>query len=313
VEAFTVTLSGNVPGAVLVARIGRGRALLRLGRAPEAIPDLVEAVALCTEQGITPADSFARQDLANAYKLAGRPVEAAEVAEEAVIGFGAAGLAGPADDTRYLLAGLYRDLGDTEEAVAGYRELLTRLTENPAGRAQLAEELGDLLFRIDRDGEAAEQFRVAGEALHEIGDLIGELRAVRRRLSAQHYADDVAGAEETIQEIDELWEELPAELAEKPNAIWQRAMTGFDAAQLLMSRDRYAGAVAHLRGGPEKLRAVGATDDANRLECMLGEALLRSGEAAEASALLTDLLARTPGDWPLREAAERMKAEAQGA
>ena len=309
-EAFGCALAGGLDGPALVARIGRGRALMRLDRGAEAIPDLVEAVAICAEQGLADGGAFVRQELANAYRLAGRTVEAAEVAEEAVLGFTGLGLDEPANDTRFLLAGLYRDLGDNDGALSLYRELIPRLADNPAGRGQIAELAGGLLFDMDRDAEAAGSFREAVDALGEAGDPIGQLRAVRRMLGAQHYADDVAGAEATIQLSDELWAELPAELAAEPNAIWQRTMTGFEAARLLMTRDRWAGAVVHLRGAPERLRSVGATLDGDRVECMLGEALLRSGERAEAEKILRELLDRLPVDSPTRETATRLHAEA---
>ena len=310
VEAFGHTLAVGLEGSILVARIGRGRALMRLDRAAEAIPDLVEAVALCAEQGLADGGALVRQDLANAYRLAGRTFEAAEVAEEALLGFAGLGLDDPANDTRFLLAGLYGDLGDKEGALTLYRDLITRLAGNPAGRGQIAELAGGLLFDLDRDAEAAEAFRVAADALGEADDPIGRLRAVRRMLSAEHYAGDIKGAEATIQLADELWAELPAELAAEPNAIWQRAMTGFEAARLLMTRDRWGGAVAHLRGVPERLRAIGADDDGDRLECMLGEALLRSGERPEAETVLRGLLDRMPADSPRRETATRLHAEA---
>ena len=309
-EAFGRALAEGLDGPALVARIGRGRALMRLDRAAEAIPDLVEAVAICAEQGLADGGAFVRQDLANAYRLAGRTVEAAEVAEEALLGFAGLGLEEPANDTRFLISGLYRDLGDNEGALSLYRELIPKLADNPAGRGQIAELAGGLLFDMDRDAEAAEAFRSAAEALHEAGDPIGRLRAVRRMLGAQHYADDVAGAEATIQLADDLWDDLPAELAAEPNAVWQRAMTGFEAARLLMTRDRFGGAVAHLRGAPERLRAVCATQDGDRMECMLGEALLRSGERAEAEKILRELLDRLPAESPSRETATRLHQEA---
>ena len=313
VAAFSVTLASGLPGPALVARAGRGRALMRMDRAAEAIPDLVEAVALATEQGLVPGGSFARQDLANAYRLAGRLVEAAEVAEEAVLGFVAAGLEQPADDARYLLAGLYRELGDADAAIAGYRDLLTRQTDNPVGRGQIGEEVGDVLFDRDRDAEAAEEFRIAAQALREAGDLIGELRVLRRRVAALYFAGEVAPAEETVRIAVERWAALPAELAAMPEAIWQHEMTGYEAARLSMSRGRYAEALPHLRDAPERLRRIGADGEAEHLTVMYGEALLRSGSPAEAEAVLSGLLGRMTSGSPGRERAVTVYAEAREA
>ena len=71
-------------------------------------------------------------------RMAERPAEGAEVAEEAVSIFERLGDQEAADNARYLLAGLYRMLGDRNSALAAYRELIERLEDNPAGRGQIA-------------------------------------------------------------------------------------------------------------------------------------------------------------------------------
>ena len=67
-------------------------------------------------------------------------------------------------------------------------------------------------------------------------------------------------------------------------------MTMFEAGRLLMSRGRYADALPHLHGADAPLRAIGATDDADHLAGMYGEALLRSGSPAEAEPVVRELL-----------------------
>ena len=304
---------GGVHGAsgwVLAARVGRARALLRLDRAAEAIGDLLEAVAICDEQAMPEGSAYARQDLANAYRLAGRIVEAAEVSEEALLRFERLGLEEPANDVRFLLAGLYPQLGDAEGALTLYRELLARLPDNPAGRGQIGERLGGLLYDRDRDAEAAEAFASAAAALHESGDLIGELRVLRRRVCALHYADQPAAGEETARMVTERFEALPAELSREPNAIWQRAMTAFETGRLRMARGRHAEAVPDLRAAVLELQKLGATGDADRLDGMLGEALLRSGSPVEAQAVLRALLDRLPADADHRPTLTEAYAEA---
>ncbi len=313
VEAFGAVLATASADKALPARVGRGNALLRLDRAGEAIPDLVEAVALCAEAGLDAGGAHARGDLANAYRLAGRSVEGAEVAEEALALFEKLDDEDAVDNTRYLLAGLYRTIGDAEGALALYRTLIERLEGNPAGRGQIAEDAAGLLYDTDRDAEAADTFLAAASALHESDDLIGELRALRRAVGALHYADQPDRGEETIRLIGERFAALPAELASEPNAIFQRSMTAYEAGNLLMSRGRYADALPHLRGFPERLAAIGATDQADRIEGMLGEALLRAGFATEAEALLRALLERMPADGTSRELAARVYEEALAA
>ncbi|SNY63142.1 hypothetical protein [Paractinoplanes atraurantiacus] len=272
-EAFgEVLLADGRPEVALMARAGRGRALLHLDRAAEAVPELVEAVALCAEQDEEQGGAFVRQDLAIAYKESGRPVEAAEVAEEALLRFERLGLDAPADDVRFLLAGLYREIGDNHGALALYRTLIESLAGNPAGRGQVGEQAGGLLYDLDRDAEAAQTFEAAAAALHEAGDLIGELRVLRRRVSALHYADDAPAGLAEADRAEKLYAELPPELAAEPNAIWQRSMVAREAAGLLMARGRHAEAVYRLEELPERLRSIGAEEDAATIENMLGEA-----------------------------------------
>ncbi|GID32737.1 tetratricopeptide repeat protein [Paractinoplanes brasiliensis] len=313
VEVFSAVIATGEADKALPSRVGRGTALLRLGRPEEAIVDLVEAVALCAEAGLDTAGAHARNDLANAYRMAGRPVEAAEVAEEALARFDKLGDDDAADNARYLLAGLYRQIGDADGALGLYRTLIGRLAGNPAGRGQIAEDTAGLLFDLDRDAEAAETFLASASALHEADDPIGELRALRRAVSALHYSDQPERGEEVIGRIGAKFDALPPELAAEPNAIFQHAMTAYEAGNLLMSRGRYAEALPHLRGAPERLAAIGATDQADRIEGMLGEALLRSGQVTEAEALLRALLERMSDDSPSREVAQRVHEEAVAA
>ncbi|MEV6342096.1 tetratricopeptide repeat protein [Actinoplanes sp. NPDC051851] len=272
VTALGETLAAGATGPALMARVRRGRALMQLERAEEAIDDLVEAVALCAENGLDEGGVFARQDLGQAYRAAGRPAEAAEVGEEALLGFERLGYPEPANDTRLQLAGAYRDLGDSGRALELYRELIERLADNPAGRGQIGELAGQALYDLDRDSEAALTFRAAAEALRESGDPVGELRVLRRRLMALNYADEVPAAEELIAQVAAKYADLAPDLAAAPGVIWGRAIFAFETGNLLMRRDRYAEAVEHLLGAPEQLREIGAGDDADRVEAMLNEA-----------------------------------------
>ncbi|GIE32117.1 hypothetical protein Ait01nite_051620 [Actinoplanes italicus] len=314
VATLGAALAFGLPGAALPARVRRGRALLQLGRPDRAIDDFVEAVALCTEAAAAEAGPdvgalFARQELAQAYHQADRPAEAAEVAEEALLGFERLALQEPAGNTRFLLAAIYRDLGDNDRALTIYRDLIEELVDNPAGRGQVAELAGQLLYDMDRDSEAALTFRASAEALREAGDLAAELRLLRRRLMAHNYADEVPEAEEVIELAARRYAELPAELAAEPTVIWDRSVFAFEIGNLLMRRGRYAEAVPHLRGAPENLRGIGAVDDADRVEGMLAEALMRSGSLEDAERILGALLKRMRPDAPTRDLATRLYDE----
>ncbi|MET0422787.1 MAG: tetratricopeptide repeat protein [Actinoplanes sp.] len=312
-DAFGEAIDTRVPEAQLPARGSRGRVLLHLDRGADAVPDLVEAVAIATEHDLAELSAAARLDLANAYRMAGRPIEAAEVGEEALLRFDQLEMTGPADDTRFMLAGLYREIGDRDGALALYQDVLTRLDDNPAGRGQVGEATGGLLYEMDRDAEAAETFRSAAEAMHEAGDLIGELRVLRRRISALHYADDAPAALAVLDQADKLFTDLPPDLADDPNAVYQRSMTAQEVAGLLMARERFAEAVPQLRGVPERLRAIGATAEADGIETMLGEALLRAGQAKDAVTLLDGLLDHLEMDSPIRNSVIELRDEARTA
>ncbi|GAA2680628.1 tetratricopeptide repeat protein [Actinoplanes palleronii] len=309
VTAMTESLTTGVPGAELVGHMLRGRALMALARPGDAIDDLVEAVAVCAEQELDQPGTFARQDLAQAYRLAERLPEAAEVAEEALLGFERLGLAEPANDTRFLLAGIYRDLDDTGRALELYRELIELLADNPAGRGQIAEEAGDLLYKLDRDAEAAGTFRAAAASLREAGDPAGELRVLRRRLMALNYADQVAEAEELIGLVARRYAELPVELADEPAVQWGRSIFAFEVGSMFLRRGRHADATTHLAGAPERLRLIGADDDADRVTTLQARALLAGGDAAGAVALLSPVRARNPEDADAEELYDEARAE----
>jgi hypothetical protein len=86
-------------------------------------------------------------------------------------------------------------------------------------------------------------------------------------------------------------------------------MTMWEAGRVLMSRGRYADALPHLHGADAPLRAVRATEDADILARMYGEALLRSGSPAEAEPVVRKLLDGMAPGAPGRETAEKVYAE----
>jgi cellulose synthase operon protein C len=313
VDLFGTAIESGDPSAALPARAGRGHALKEAGRAGEAIDDLVEAVNLCAEQGVTEGGGFARQELAEAYALAGRPFEAAEVAEEAIPILDRHGHEAAAGNARFLLGQQYRAIGDVSGAFAVFRNLIGRMPDNPRSRGQVGEEAGGMLFDADRDGEAADVFAAAAAALRESGDRVGELRVLRRQIAALHFADRLAEGEEVFRLAMQRYAELPPEFSDDPEAIWQHGMTAFEVGRLLMSRGRHAEAVPHLRGADQPLRRIGANDHANRVSAMYGEALLHSGDPAQAEAHLRGLLDGMPPGAADREFAEKVYAEARQA
>ncbi|MFY1674416.1 hypothetical protein ACN27G_31455 [Plantactinospora sp. WMMB334] len=314
----------------LPARTGRARALVAANRPAEAVDDLVEAVALCAERGITDGVAYLRWELADAYRRAGRPVEAAEAAEEAVGELDRLGRQADADRCRHLLAGIYRSMGEEGAALA----LLDQLAENLDGpdnlpaRAGVLEEAGDLLYAQDRDNLAAQRFGAAATAFQLAGLPLDELRARRREISAQHWAGDPAAALAALAAADRVAAALPddvgapdgadplsgagtpggsgtpdRERAQQPDqqdaevgaaVRWERAMLADAAARALVGADRPEEALARLDGAADALRSIQAFGEALLVDLLTGEVLLRLDRPAEAEPLLRATLGSLP-------------------
>ncbi|MEU5910861.1 hypothetical protein [Micromonospora sp. NPDC047527] len=303
VDACDEALRSAPAEAELPVRVARARALLSANRAADAVDDFVEAVTLCVERGAE-GDAFLRWELANAYRMVGRLAEAAEVAEEAVLGLDRLGAQAEADRCRHLLAGVYAGLGEIDPAVA----LLEQLAENLDGpdnlphRAQVLEEAGGILYDVDRDAVAAERFAAAATA-YRLADLrLDELRARRREAYAWFWCDDRPAALRAVEQVDELAATL-AEMVE-PAATYELAMAAEAGARVLTVEDRPDEALRRLAGVPDRLRSIEAFGEAAQVEILAGELLLRLDRPAEAEPLLRRVLGGLPADSrPVRQTA----------
>ncbi|MEU9511971.1 hypothetical protein [Micromonospora sp. NPDC048169] len=305
VAACDEALSVAPPGVHLPLRVTRGRALMAADRAAEAVEDLAEAVTLCVEQGLD-GDALLRWELADAYRAAGRLAEAAEVAEEAVLGLDRAGAQAEADRCRHLLAGIYAGLGETDLALT----VLDKLAENLDGpdnlphRAQVLEESGGLLYDADRDALAAQRFAAAATAWRLAGYQVDELRARRRELLALHWSGDLPAAVAAIERVDEAVAALQGEADEPPVVTYERAMAADAVARVLIGEDRLTAALDRVDGVPERLRSIEAFGEAAQVEVLTGELLLRDGRPEQAEGLLRPVLAGLPaGSRPATQAA----------
>lgn len=304
---FTEAVAHAEPETAPKAHWGRGLTLMRLDRPAEAVPDLIEVVAASTEQEDEDTGAFARLELARAYVGAGRFAEAAEVAEEAVVRLDRGGHTEGADEARLTLALAYRNLGVTADALATYDELIARLADNPAGRGQIREASADLLFRADRDAEAADRFGEAGEDLRAADDPVGEVRALRRRVQALRWAGRPEPALETAARARELHEALP----EGPETVWEGAMLDYETSFVLARQDDHAGALDRLTGVADRLRGIGADDNADEADMFMGRLLIQVGRPAEAEALAQRLLAHLDEDDDMHDRVIGLRNEAQ--
>lgn len=311
-------------------RLARARALCALDRPAEAIDDFVEVVALCTQLEVTDGSAFGRLELAEAYRLAGRALEAAEVGEEALTGLTSLEAVQAADRCRYLLASAYRDLGEDDAALAMLDTLAANLDgyDNLPARGQMHEEAAELLYKVDRDAQAADRFLAAAEAFAAAGLPLDELRARRRYAMALRWAGDIdaavvalAGADavaatlptETATALPaeavtalptEAAGTLPAEAAGDTDTLWETAMLGYDAAKILIAAERLEEALARIGEVPRRLRAIDAFGEAFMAELLLGEVLLRMDRPTDAEPVLRRVLGGLPRDAePLAQAA----------
>ncbi|MET7834036.1 hypothetical protein ABZS44_14605 [Micromonospora sediminicola] len=305
VAACDEALAVAPAGARLPLRVTRGRALLAAERAAEAVEDLAEAVTLCVEQGL-PGDALLRWELAEAYRAAGRLTEAAEVAEEAVLGLDRAGAQAEADRCRHLLAGIYEGLGEPDLALG----LLDQLAENLDGpdnlpqRAQVLEEAGGILYDADRDALAAQRFAAAATAWRLAGYPVDELRARRREMLALHWSGDLPAAVAAIDRVDEAVGALAGLPDEPPVVTYERAMAADAVARVLIAEERITAALDRVDGVPDRLRSIEAFGEAAQVEVLTGELLLRDGRPDQAERLLGPVLAGLPaGSRPAAQAA----------
>ncbi|MER7460488.1 hypothetical protein [Micromonospora sp. NPDC126480] len=293
------------PDGALPVRVTRARALMAAGRAADAVEDFVEAVTLCVERGL-PGDALLRWELANAYRVAGRLGEAAEVAEEAVLGLDRLGAQAEADRCRHLLAGIYQGLGDIDPALALLEQLADNLDgpDNLPHRAQVLEEAGGILYDADRDALAAQRFAAAAVAYRQAELPLDELRARRREASARFWSGDVAAAVATVEETDRLAAALTGQPEEPPAVTYETALAAEVGARVLAGDGRESDAYDRLRGVADRLRSIEAFGEAAQVDLFAGELLLRLGQVGEAEQRLRTVLGGLPtGSRPAAQAA----------
>lgn len=308
-EAVRAAGSGRV---LAEARLARARALSGMGRGAEAVDDFVEVVAVYTELDAVDGAAFARYELAGAYRQAGRLTEAAEAAEGAVAGLDRMGEVQTADRCRYLLVAIYRELGEDEPALALLDQLAANLDgfDNLPVRARMYEEAGEIHYRADRDRTAADRFAAAAAAFAKAGSVLDELRARRRAALALHWAGDRDATLAALAEVDALVARLPATVAARPAAVWEKAMTGYETTKILIGADRLDEALPRIEAAPGAFRSVEAFGEALLAELLLGELMLRLSRPADAEPVLRAVLAGLPKDAEAVPQAAWLLAEA---
>ena len=280
----------------------RAGLLANSARAAEAIAPLAEEIATLTAAGDRAPVPHTQYELAIAYLNAGRPLDAAEVGEEALAAFEAA--ADPqALAVRDLLVAVYQELSEHESALAQLTAIADAVAADgePEALARVTERLAEALDRLDRDATAADRFADAAAAWVAAGRPVDALRARRRHATSLLWAGQPEPALVALAEADAAAAPLPDE----PHAVWERSMLDYDAARLLDRTDHTADAIPRAARATEGFRTLGAGAQAALAGLLHGELLGSAGRQAEAGPVLAAALAQVPDDEPaLRERIE---------
>ena len=278
--------------------VNRASLLAASPRAAEAIDDLAEAVAVFTAEGADAVVPEIQFQLAIAYLNAGRPLDAAEVAEEALAALDAAQDT-RAYDVRDLLAVAYQRLGQPDAAIEQLSAIADELgRRNHPDQGMTLERIAELLEEDNREVAAAEKFAAAADAFAAADRLLDEVRARRRAATALMRANDESGAFAALDRADQLAEKLPAD---EPPAVWERAMADYFGARMLAHVGRFDEAQTRAAAAAERLRTLGALVEAVHSLTLRGEILLDAGNPAEAATVFRSALDELPKDIDGRE------------
>ncbi|GAA3449203.1 tetratricopeptide repeat protein [Dactylosporangium matsuzakiense] len=300
----------------LSALVGRARSRLAADHPADAIDDLVEAVADHVAHGEDSPAALLRYDLAAAYYRADQPGDAAEAAESAIDALDRAGAQEQADQTRYLLSRVYRELGELDLALGLLDTLATNLDgfDNLPARGRMLQEAAQLLYEADRDAQAADRFAAAAEAYRAAGDIQSEMFTRRLRALSLRWAGDVPGSLSALAEADALSRSLdPTVDPAEPWLVWQRAMLDCDAARVHIGAGSLDEAATRSASAADALRAIGSLSEALDADFLHAEALMRAGDPAGAEARLRSVLGAVPRGSQLEHNSAWMLAESLAA
>jgi tetratricopeptide (TPR) repeat protein len=235
----------------------RGLAYLNADRPADAVPDLVEAIAGWTAEGLDPQAVLLRVDLAAAYLSTDRALEAAEAAEEALPNL-------DADNgrrCRLILAHAQKQLGEEDAAglFAGLAEDAAREGQHDAV-AHFLNEAGDVLTNLDVDAQAAERYAQAAEAYEKAGDPYGVVRARRRAAMCLLWSGEAERAATAMETARAALADLPPD--NEPARVWETALTSFEQARLLARLGRLDEAAGHASAAADGFTAVDQDDAA---------------------------------------------------
>jgi len=286
------------------SRVNAGFMLVNTDRAGEVIDDIVEHVCLMAAEGEERAAAYSRHRLAVALTTTRRYREAAEVAEEALAWFAHDNdERAMADECRDLLARVYDEMGEPQAALVQLTALADGRTgiDDAGTRAAYLERMAEVLYRVDRDREAAEKYALAAADYQAARDAVSQVRALRRRILALHYARDPIGSSQAVEESAGLAASLSAaSIGVEPGIVWEHAMACYDGGFVHADRQDYTDALRWAAQAPPLFRSIEAFEEAALADLRHGEILAASGDPVHAAVVLNGVLEGLPRDHRAR-------------
>ncbi|MEV8374616.1 tetratricopeptide repeat protein [Kribbella sp. NPDC056861] len=245
-----LSISEDLPRSLAYRQRGRIRTMLE--RPAEAIDDLEEAIAIAVGQpGAELHIAFCQVDLARAYLLGGRALEAAETAEEASPSFeGDPDFAGALAEARGVLIDAYRALGELDTALSFVRLQLTDAPEDahPHWLGLLRQDEGMLLERLDRDQEAVDALLAAAEYFEAAERPIEFVQALRLAGQSARYSGDFDLVRQLLDRCRPVLDALPSA---DDTVVFQQAGVHWDLALLELQVGDVGSAVTQARQAAE--------------------------------------------------------------
>jgi tetratricopeptide (TPR) repeat protein len=275
---------GHAEDDTLRRSLRRQRAILlsRTGRAAETIDDLRDEIEVTVAEDDSDSGLVARHALAVAYLNADRPLDAAEVAEDALTHLD--GVDDPrAEIVRHVLAQAFRALREPDQAL----EQLSLVADSGRRRGSQAlvgemnEQMGDLLDGLDRDAEAAGRYAAAATAYTEAELPLEACRSRRRTAMSLMWADKIDPAVEALAAADLAALALPA----SDEVAWERAMLACEGARILAQRGDLDAALIRSANAPAQLSDLGDRKASRFAAGVLAHLLDRAERGQEANEL----------------------------
>jgi hypothetical protein len=296
-HASVVDVFAKTASAAPTLQFSQAAEFAQTDRAAEALDTLVEAVADRTAHGDHDGAAQARHFLAIAYLNIDRPLDAAEVAEEALAyrlradeqrAPSDASAPASANEVHHLLAAIYQRLGQPDEAISHLDAIGadSARRDDQLGVARMSEAVGDVLEAADRDDEAVPRYLAAARAFALAGRRRDEIRNHRQRALSATWAH---GSEEGLAALADA-RAAAASLPDNDDARGDRAFIDIDEAQIRWRMDDLALAAELAVRAADAWLAIGQPRSASEARTVLARILIDDERFTEAEAAIRQAL-----------------------